>query len=129
MDIGTLFVCIVLAGSRGVYDGDTFTCEDKTKVRLWGVAAPEIARPAQMGGKEARDFMRDLIAGKPLLCVVKGHNGGRVVAKCHLPGPDIGAALIAAGKARDCPSFSGGHYANAEVAASRELPFPGYCQP
>lgn len=129
MDIGTFFVCVVLAGSRGVYDGDTFTCEDRTKVRLWGVAAPEIGRKAQAGGIEARDFMRRLIAGQPLICVAKGKSYDRVVAQCHKAGEDIAAAGVRAGVIRDCPSFSSGRYAALDNAASLALPFPEYCEP
>ena len=44
-------------------------------------------------------------------------------------GRDIGAALIEAGLARDCPRFSRGRYAELEPEAARRLPLPGYCTP
>jgi micrococcal nuclease len=44
-------------------------------------------------------------------------------------GRDIGAELIEAGLARDCPRFSRGRYAELEPEAARRLPLPGYCTP
>ena len=43
--------------------------------------------------------------------------------------PGRPAEVIRAGLARDCPRYSGGQYAGAEVEASRQLPFPSYRLP
>ncbi|MEW6770004.1 MAG: thermonuclease family protein [Bacillota bacterium] len=57
------------------YDGDTFYVQGLGKVRLWGVEAPEIPRwtgssfegEEQPGGYMARDYLRDLVAGKDVV--------------------------------------------------------------
>ena len=40
----------------------------------------------------------------------------------------ITAAVIAAGRARDCPRFSAGRYAAVERPQAAALPLPGYCR-
>lgn len=52
----------------------------------------------------------------------------RLVGACYLDGSDIGAALIAAGLARDCPRYSGGRFADLETDAHRRLPRHRYCE-
>jgi len=46
-----------------VYDGDTLTLSDGTRVRLLGIDAPEL-KPPQPFGIESRDFVKGLCAGK-----------------------------------------------------------------
>jgi endonuclease YncB( thermonuclease family) len=65
--------------------------------------------------------MQRLTRGKRLACTMDGSKtDNRCVAVCWLPnGHDIGARVIAAGLARDCPRYSQGRYASVETARSR----------
>ena len=70
--------------------------------------------------------MVELIERETVVCdLTQERTHGRRVGWCYRGGKDIAEALIAAGLARDCPRFSSGRYAAAEVPASLELPFPG----
>lgn len=108
-----------------VRDGDTIEVGG-VPVRLNGVAAPELDEPV---GQEAKQFMIRLVAGKAVRCDLNGERTyDRVVGVCYLNDQDIGASIIAAGLARDCPRFSGGRYSATDTAASKRLPLPGYCK-
>jgi endonuclease YncB( thermonuclease family) len=112
-----------LAGTARVVDGDTLDVAG-IHVRLEGVAAPELH---EAGGDEARAFVAGLAEGRTVVCE---RTRGRRVGYCRREGRDVGAEVIAAGLARDCPRYSGGRYAAAErPEASRRLPFPSYCRP
>jgi endonuclease YncB( thermonuclease family) len=122
-----------LVGRTHAIDGDTLVVAG-IHVRLQGVAAPEIEHPGQPepepGGPEAAAFMTKLVEGRTLVCALTGERTrGRPVAVCRVDGQDVGAAVIAAGLARDCPRYSKGRYARLEQPAARKLPFPTYCQP
>lgn len=107
-----------------VRDGDTIEVAG-VAVRLNGVAAPELDEP---GGQDGKQFMLELVAGKAVRCDLNGERTyDRVVGVCYLNEQDIGASIIAAGLARDCPRFSGGRYDAFNTAASKRLPLPGYC--
>ena len=94
-------------------------------VRLNGVAAPELNEPI---GQDAKRFMVRLVAGKLLRCELNGERShDRFIGACYLERQDIGASIISAGLARDCPRFSGGRYDSLNTAASERLPLPGYC--
>jgi micrococcal nuclease len=128
---------VALATLRGVVervrDGDTLELEGRA-IRLQGVAAPELGDPL---GAESREALRQLVVGRAVACVPDGsRTRGRIVAVCTVDGRDLGAALVAAGLARDCPRFSGGRYAALERAAAargapigRVYPLPSYCRP
>lgn len=116
-----------IEGIAFAIDGDTIRFEDGTRIRLEGVAAPENNEP---GGTEATQFMKRLVNGNSLRCDLNGQRSyNRLVGICYLGGDDIGAAIIAAGLARDCPRFSGGRYASFETPAARQLVLPRYCRP
>jgi endonuclease YncB( thermonuclease family) len=116
-----------------VRDGDTLELEGRA-IRLRGVAAPELRDPL---GPESREALRQLVAGRTVACTPDGtRTYGRIVAVCTVDGRDLGAALVAAGLARDCPHYSGGRYAALERAAAargapigRVYPLPAYCRP
>ena len=92
-----------------VVDGDTFDFSDGTRIRVWGVQAPE---QWTLPGKEAKAFVKGLIYGKVLDCTDKrGRSWGRYVARCFLDGEDFADILVDAGYATDWPEYSGGHYA------------------
>ncbi len=113
-----------------VRDGDTLVVE-RTPVRLQGVAAPERNQPL---GREATRFLRALVLGREVVCHPDGSRSwDRIVARCYLDGQDLGAALVAAGLARDCPRYSGGRYRRLELRAAGEIRIryrlPSYCRP
>jgi micrococcal nuclease len=109
-----------------VRDGDTIEV-GKTPIRLNGVSAPELKEPL---GQTSMRFMRDLVDGKHVRCQLNGKKTyDRFVGVCYLGGQDIGAAVIEAGLALDCPRFSSGRYAGVESPASREaIKLPRYCR-
>jgi endonuclease YncB( thermonuclease family) len=123
-----------LHGRAHVLDGDTISVEG-VHVRLQGVAAPEtrhegLGIQAEAGGERAAAFLRRLVEGQTVACELTGERThGREVGVCRHDGRDIGAAVIEAGLARDCPRFSQGRYARLEQPAAKSLPLPSYCEP
>lgn len=118
-----------VTGIAHVVDGDTLHLKRAgtiVKVRLQGVAAPE---RDQRGGAEATRFVERLAQGREVRCELDGtRSKDRVVGTCFV-GEDIGAAVIAAGLARDCPRFSGGRYRALERPEAARLAYPSYCVP
>ena len=103
-----------------VVDGDTLIAAvpdaregtATTRVRLWGIDAPELARPfdtpprpAEPLAEEAAEVLRRLVEGREVRLVLepgrpRGHYG-RVLAHVVLPDGELAAeALVAAGLAR-----------------------------
>lgn len=108
-----------------VRDGDTIVVAG-TAVRLNGVSAPELK---EHHGVRAKMFMTRLVHRKQVTCELNGaRTYDREVGICYHNGRDIGAALIAAGLARDCPRYSEGRYRPYENSRSRSLRLPGYCR-
>ncbi len=95
-----------------------------------GGAAP--SRPPG-GAPEATRFVAQLARGREVRCELDGtRSKDRVVGTCFVGeagGKDIGAAVIAAGFARDCPRFSGGRYRALERPEAANLAYPSYCVP
>lgn len=115
----------VIEGPARVVDGDTIDLAG-FRVRLNGVAAPERSEP---GGAEATAELRRIVAGQVVRCSVTGEQThGREVGTCWIGARDIGAAVIAAGRARDCRRFSAGRYAAIELPEAEALPLPTYCR-
>jgi micrococcal nuclease len=115
-----------VSGSARVIDGDTLEVSG-IRIRLNGVAAPE---RNETGGAEATATMKQMTSGKTVRCSLTGKKTyKREVGTCWVGTLDLGAALIAAGKARDCPRYSAGRYSALEPKSSGFLPFPGYCKP
>lgn len=109
-----------------VRDGDTVEVGG-IPIRLQGVSAPELKEPL---GLKSKRFMVDLVQGKRVRCELNGQkNHDRRIGICYRQGKDIGAEVIKAGLALDCPRFSGGRYRSIEVAAARgKIKLPGYCR-
>jgi endonuclease YncB( thermonuclease family) len=113
-----------------VRDADTIelaTSRGRIAIRLNGVDAPELG---ERGGRAGKRWMARAYGGQPLRCVLNGDRTyDRLVGVCYdRNGADIGAAVIAAGHARDCPRFSGGRYRKFETKASRAIPSKPYCK-
>ena len=127
-------VVATVEGPARVVDGDTLFVAS-VEVRLQGVAAPEHGRRTEPGGPEATAPLRSWAEGRTVRCLLDGTTTwGREVGACYVEGAELGAALIRAGLARDCPRYSRGRYAAAERAAraegrdlSRVYALPGYC--
>jgi micrococcal nuclease len=114
-----------LAGTARVVDGDTLDVAG-VRVRLKGVATPELRK----GGDKVRAFVARLVEGRTVVCELTGERTrGRRVGFCYRDGRDIGAEVIGAGLARDCPRYSQRRYAGVERPEAGGLPFPPYCRP
>ena len=117
----------VLTGTvTHIRDGDTIEV-GKIPIRLNGVSAPELKEPL---GPQSKKFIVGPVDGKHVSCELTGAKTyDRFVGTCYIDGEDIGIAVIAAGLALDCPRYSGGRYAEFELAAARELiKLPNYCR-
>lgn len=115
----------VIEGPARIIDGDTVEVAG-VRVRLNGVAAPERSEP---GGNEATDALRAIVAGQTVRCALSGQTSHkRQVGVCWVRTLDIGAAIIAAGRARDCPRYSDGRYSAVESPQAHALPLPAYCR-
>ena len=115
----------IIEGQARVIDGDTIEVAG-VRVRLNGVAAPELREP---GGVEAKTFLEALLTTKTIRCSLSGVSSyNREVGVCWSGTTDIGAAIIASGRARDCPRYSQYRYSALEPPKSLELPLPSYCE-
>jgi len=119
----------VATGTCLVIDGDTVNVingNNTTKVRLRGIAAPEIN---QRGGKEASAFLEKFAEGKPIRCVLDESKTRKFeIGTCYVGGQDIAAAVVRAGWARDCTRLSGGKYRSLERPEAKKLFYPDYCK-
>ncbi len=107
-----VFICWPLIASAdvvgriAVLDGDTIRVGD-TKVRLHGVDAPELDQqcdtPSQTGfacGVWVKEQLAAKFGQRRATCTaIDKDKYGRVVAKCHVSGQDIGAWLVSNGLA------------------------------
>ncbi|MFN3960579.1 MAG: thermonuclease family protein [Parvularculaceae bacterium] len=95
---------------RKVVDGNTFYLEGvRTRVRLWGVDAPEAN---EAGGAAATAALQSLVAGRRLACEEMDRDRhARIVARCRLDdGSDLARLLLDLGLATEMTRFSGGYY-------------------
>ncbi len=109
-----------------VTDGDTFVLSDQTRVRLWGIDAPEHrqgcdgadGRPYPCGVR-AQQQLEALALGQEAVCEDRQRGGsfGRRVAACSVGGRDLGLEMVATGLAVDYRRYSKGAYAAAERQA------------
>jgi endonuclease YncB( thermonuclease family) len=84
-----------------VYDGDTFTLENKDRVRLSWVNTPEL-RPEQAYGLDARDAAAALILNKKVTLVygpVQRDGYGRLLAGVRIAETDLSTHLLKLGLA------------------------------
>lgn len=80
-----------------VYDGDTVTLEDKTKIRLFGIDAPE---RKQQGGDYSQKVLSDLLLNKKAKFVVMDTDRyGRKVSKIYVGDIYVNEYLIKRGAA------------------------------
>lgn len=113
-----------ISGVASVTDGDTIRV-GSTKVRLWGIDAPERAQfcVGTLGsypcGAAATEAMRHMIERDPhVSCQPKDTDRyGRTVAVCWNSEGNLGARMVALGWSIDVPRYSGGAYRDQQDAA------------
>jgi len=111
-------------GGAYVHDGDTFTVSG-TKIRLFGVDAPEMDQTCEMPdgsdwacGRWSRDQVRTILNGQNLRCVERTYDKyGRMVARCYLGEQDLAEMLVRDGIVFSYASFSR-DYIDVEKAAA-----------
>ncbi|MGQ2928810.1 MAG: thermonuclease family protein [Neoaquamicrobium sediminum] len=128
----------VVSGMATARDGDDLLF-GRVPVRLQGIAAPEdSARQRDEGGPEATEHLRKMVDGRFVVCHLDGSTAGtnRSAGVCYLGLVEINHRQVEAGLARDCPAYSHGRYAAAELAArdagndlSASYDLPDYCEP
>jgi len=99
-----------IASVARVVDGDTFYLEGiTTRIRLWGVDAPE---RSEAGFDEASEMLAALVAEQPLACEhVDIDPYERIVARCYFgDGRDLSEAMIRSGVADEYLRFTRGYY-------------------
>jgi endonuclease YncB( thermonuclease family) len=106
-----------LAGSAHVIDGDTIDVGG-TRIRLWGIDAPEAAQTCQGEagtvyecGRDATAVMIAMTRGRWVECAERDRDRyGRIVANCRTEAGEINAAMVRRGWAVDYRRHSGGAY-------------------
>lgn len=112
-----------LSGRASVIDGDTLEIAG-TRIRIWGVDAPESRQTCSRGGETWRCgqqsalALSDWIGQRLVTCEEQERDRyGRSVATCAMAGQDIGEWLVSRGWAIEYTQFSDGRYREAEAAA------------
>ena len=92
-----------------VIDGDTIILSDKTKLRLWGVDAPE---KGEEGADKATLFLRNLVDQKRISYTkIDTDKYGRTVARIFLKdGRDLNRLLIESGFTKEYCKYSKNYY-------------------
>ncbi len=101
---------VLIAPVARIVDGDTLYLEGvATRIRLWGVDAPE---KSEAGFDAASDRLAALVGGGPIACEhVDTDPHKRIVARCFLSdGADLSEAMIKSGVAREFLRFTRGYY-------------------
>jgi endonuclease YncB( thermonuclease family) len=115
------------AGQASVVDGDTIEI-GHTRIRLWGIDAPELKQTCQGRGgdvyecgRDAAAELRALTSGRRVECDQRDRDRyGRVVAICRTDAGEINAGMVRQGWAIDYRRYSGRAYDAEERAASAE---------
>jgi len=83
-------------GITHIIDGDTIIVDDRVRLRLEGIAAPELHEP---GGQASREVLAMIAVHTPLRCSLTGAaSHERCVGSCaDDQGRDLGWLLVSAG--------------------------------
>lgn len=110
-----------------VHDGDTFTLDNGTKIRVFGIDAPELiqqcrtpAGACEPCGRVAQAALSGLLMGKPVTCTQRGKSYKRVVAECSVEGQNISLWMLENGQAAVYGTYlrkGDGGYMQAETKA------------
>ena len=93
-------------------DGDTVR-DGETRVRLWGVDAPELSQPGYLRdgstvpiGEQSRDALQGLLDNAPVaLGPIAGRSYGRTVAPLETGGDDAGMSILRDGYGFAAPDY------------------------
>lgn len=112
-----------LEGRAKVIDGDSLEIAG-TRVRLWGIDAPEYGQICARGGadwkcgKAAIRALRGRVSGRQVSCeALHIDRYERAVARCEVGGRSLNEWLVRAGWALDYRRYSQGAYAAAQASA------------
>ncbi|MDK9698179.1 MAG: thermonuclease family protein [Siculibacillus sp.] len=91
------------SGRIHVTDGDSLEL-DGVRIRLLGIDAPELSQTCSLAGmdhpcgREAREHLVHLIAGRPVVCTsVETDRYGRHLGRCRAGDTDLSAAMVESG--------------------------------
>jgi endonuclease YncB( thermonuclease family) len=119
-----LFEPETIAGRASVIDGDTIEIHG-TRIRLFGIDAPESDQDCLVGGHPTRCGQRaalalaDEINNRPVTCDSKDRDSyGRVVAICRVAGEDLNAWMVAQGWALAYRQYSTDYVTQERQAAA-----------
>jgi endonuclease YncB( thermonuclease family) len=116
-----------LIGQAVIIDGDTLEIHG-TRIRLWGIDAPESNQLCQNAiseryrcGQKAANSLDAFIERRPVQCVeVDRDRYARAVAVCTVAGVDLAEWLVKNGLALDWPRYSQGAYAIVQSEAKQK---------
>jgi endonuclease YncB( thermonuclease family) len=120
-------LAVDLAGAARVIDGDTIDT-GSTRIRLWGIDAPEREQTCQGKngdvyecGRDATAVLSELTRGRQVECAQRDIDRyGRVVAVCRTESGELNVAMVRRGWAVDYTKYSRGRYRSDEEEARRE---------
>ncbi|MFA8441502.1 thermonuclease family protein [Yoonia sp.] len=125
----TLTAVPALAAPNGtirVVDADTIDVGG-TRVRLFGIDAPEMGQPCRADGREwdcgawTRDAVRNAFEGAFARCQARDTDRyGRVVAQCSVDGQDMGQMIVRSGLAWAYRRYSDTYDLDEKAAAIAE---------
>jgi endonuclease YncB( thermonuclease family) len=118
---------MVVGMVRAVYDGDTVLLatreQNRLKVRLYGIDAPETAKPDAPGqpfGAIARRTLMYKVMGRQVTAeIVESDQYRRSVAVIRYSGRDINYEMVAEGMAWAYRHYLAGSYASEYIGAER----------
>lgn len=94
-------------GYARVIDGDTIEIRE-TRIRLWGIDAPEINTPR---GRLAKKMLYVVINDNEVVCFGTGWDRyKRLVARCYVQNQDIARWMLRFKMAREWCRYSKGYY-------------------
>ncbi len=103
-------------------DGDSLTVNG-TRVRLFGIDAPELDQSCRRGGQEwacgsaATAELARLVTGKQVRCVPMGTDQhGRMLGRCNVGNVDVNRAMVASGYAVAFRRYSNDYVADEQSA-------------
>jgi endonuclease YncB( thermonuclease family) len=111
-----------VSGVAQVADGDTLSLPDGTRVRLFGIDAPELSQRCNgvPCGQQSREGLRRLVGTAVVRCVGEDYDRyGRLVAICYVGHEDLGRTLVRNGFALAFRQYSE-RYVLEEIAAREE---------
>jgi endonuclease YncB( thermonuclease family) len=108
-------------------DGDSLTV-GQTKIRLFGIDAPELNQTCTRGGSqwgcgaEAADRLSRLVTGQQVFCVALGEDDyGRTLARCTVGSVDVNRTMVETGYAVAFRKYSTDYVAAEDRAKAAKL--------